>query len=105
MCSATPGQVQRSVLYLLDFPLELVVDDPLDGLVVLVGPATSVGLGDRNKGCRVQSAYELVMTNLEVIEPGIVTNGLHRSVHMVKAFFPRSAEYLSQPFFEWFLTP
>jgi hypothetical protein len=105
VCSATPGKVEGSILYFLDLPLELIVDDSLDVLVLLVGSVTSVSLGDRNKGCGVESAYQLMMTNRKVIEPGVVTNGLHRNVCMIKVVFPRSAEYLSEAFFEWLLTP
>jgi hypothetical protein len=54
--------VEDSILHLLDHPIELIVEDALDGLVLLVGLVTSVGLGDRNKGCRVESAHELVMS-------------------------------------------
>jgi hypothetical protein len=102
---AAPQDVERRVLNFGDRASEFVVDDPRDGVVLLVGPLTTIRPCHRDESCRVKGALKHVVENQRWLESGVVTNRLQGAIDVVQSPHPRRAAHLGQPLREGLRPP
>ena len=70
-------EIENCILHFRDGSAEVVIDDPLNGLVLLSLSITSVRFGDSDERLGIECAFEEMVMGLKLTEPSITSNRVH----------------------------